>query len=76
MRRSTLIKDEISAGLVCSADETSTTERKGGEYFNCSKCKEHFHADINAARNIIHVQDSSAVPGRTKDTCPTLSTLQ
>jgi len=46
-------------------DETSTTERKGGEYFYCKKCKEHFHADINAARNIIHVQDSSAAPGRT-----------
>ena len=57
-------------------DETSTTERKGGEYFYCSKCDEHFHADINAARNIIHVQDSSAVSGRTKDICPTLSTLQ
>ncbi len=57
-------------------DETSTTERKGGEYFYCSKCDEHFHADINAARNIIHVQDSSVVPGRTKDICPTWSTLQ
>jgi len=57
-------------------DETSTTERKGGEYFYCEKCDEHFHADINAARNIIHVQDSSAAPGRTKDLCPSLSTLQ
>ncbi|TFH10596.1 MAG: hypothetical protein E4H14_02205 [Candidatus Thorarchaeota archaeon] len=57
-------------------DETSTTERKGGEYFYCEKCEEHFHADINAARNIIHVQDSSAAPGRTKDSCPSLSTLQ
>ncbi|MGY5879039.1 MAG: zinc ribbon domain-containing protein [Candidatus Thorarchaeota archaeon] len=50
------------------ADETSTTKRKGGEYFYCSKCDEHFHADINAARNIIHVQDSSVVPGRTMST--------
>ncbi len=49
-------------------DETSITERKGGEYFYCSKCDEHFHADINAARNIIHVQDSSAVSGRTMST--------
>ncbi|MGY5860689.1 MAG: transposase [Candidatus Thorarchaeota archaeon] len=49
-------------------DETSTTERKGGEYFYCSECKKHFHADINAARNIIHVQDSSVVPGRTMST--------
>ncbi|MHA1614694.1 MAG: zinc ribbon domain-containing protein [Candidatus Thorarchaeota archaeon] len=49
-------------------DETSTTERKGGEYFYCSKCEEHFHADINAARNIIHVQDSSAASGRTMST--------
>jgi hypothetical protein len=57
-------------------NETSTTERKGGEYFYCSKCDEHFHADINAARNIIHVQDSSAAPGRTKDSCPSLSNLQ
>ncbi len=48
-------------------DETSTTERKGGEYFYCEKCDEHFHADVNAARNIIHVQDnkSSVVPGST-----------
>ncbi|MHA1614098.1 MAG: zinc ribbon domain-containing protein [Candidatus Thorarchaeota archaeon] len=49
-------------------DETSTTERNGGEYFYCSECEEHFHADINAARNIIHVQDSSAVPGWTMST--------
>ncbi|MHA1883228.1 MAG: zinc ribbon domain-containing protein [Candidatus Thorarchaeota archaeon] len=47
-------------------DETSTTEKKGGEYFYCKECDEHFHADVNAARNIIHVQDnmSSVVPGR------------
>jgi len=37
-------------------DETSITERKGGEYFHCSKCDVHFHADVNAARNIMHVQ--------------------
>lgn len=49
-------------------DKTSTTERKGGEYFYCHKCDGHFHADINAARNIIHVQDSSVVPGRTMST--------
>ena len=49
-------------------DETSTEERKGGEYFHCSECDEHFHADVNAARNIMHVQQHnkpSAVPGRT-----------
>jgi len=47
-------------------DETSTTERKGGEYFYCSECNEHFHADVNAARNIIHVHPGpSAVSGRT-----------
>jgi hypothetical protein len=46
-------------------DEKSNSERKGGEFFYCSKCDEHFHADINAARNIIHVQQSSVVPGRT-----------
>ena len=47
--------------------ETSTDERKGGEFFHCSKCDVHFHADVNAARNIIQVQQSkpSAVPGRT-----------
>jgi len=50
-------------------DESSIIESKGGEYFYCSECKEHFHADINAARNIIHVQDSSDVPGGTK-VCP------
>jgi len=49
-------------------NETSTTERKGGEYFHCSKCDEHFHADVNAARNIMYVQQPtkpSAVSGRT-----------
>ena len=49
-------------------DETSTTEKKGGEYFHCSKCEEHFHADMNAARNIMHVQQltkPTAVGGRT-----------
>ena len=46
-------------------DERSHSERKGGEFFYCSTCDEHFHGDINAARNIIHVQQSSAVPGRT-----------
>ena len=47
-------------------NETSTSKRKGGEYFYCSKCKEHFHADVNAARNIIHVHPGpSVVSGRT-----------
>jgi transposase len=47
-------------------DETSTTELKTGEFFYCEQCNEHFHADVNASRNIIHVQNkvSSAVPGR------------
>jgi len=47
-------------------DESSKTKRKGGEFFYCFKCDVHHHADINAARNIIHVQSkSSVVPGRT-----------
>ncbi len=47
-------------------DVTSTTKRKGGEYFYCVECVEHFHADVNAARNIIHVHPGpSAVSGRT-----------
>jgi hypothetical protein len=48
-------------------DDTSTTEKKGGEYFHCPRCDEHFHADVNAARNIIYVQqpEPSAVSGRT-----------
>ncbi len=47
--------------------ESSTRERRGGEYFYCGRCEEHFHADVNAARNIIHVHNhqSSAAPGRT-----------
>jgi len=49
-------------------DETSTTERMGGEYFYCSKCDEHFHADVNAARNIMDVQKPTAVGGRTAST--------
>lgn len=50
------------------ANEISTSEMKTGEFFYCVECNEHFHADINASRNIIHVQQkkmSSAVPGRT-----------
>jgi transposase len=48
-------------------DETSTIEREGGEYFHCSECGETFHADVNAARNIMYVQqpEPSVVPGRT-----------
>ncbi len=57
-------------------DPVSTEEKRGGEFFYCPHCDVHFHADINAARNIIHVQDSSAVPGRAKDICPSLPNLQ
>jgi len=47
-------------------DEISMTKMKGGEFFYCVKCNVHFHADVNAARNIIHVQSkSSVVSGRT-----------
>ncbi|MHA1863892.1 MAG: zinc ribbon domain-containing protein [Candidatus Thorarchaeota archaeon] len=47
-------------------DESSKTKKAGGEFFYCTKCDVHHHADINAARNIIHVQSkSSVVPGRT-----------
>ena len=42
-------------------DEASSVEKKGGEYFYCSKFDEHFHADINAARNIMNVQTKSSV---------------
>ena len=46
-------------------DESSKVKKKGGEFFYCTKCDVHHHADINAARNIIHVQSkSSDVPGR------------
>ncbi|MHA1638127.1 MAG: zinc ribbon domain-containing protein, partial [Candidatus Thorarchaeota archaeon] len=40
----------------------STTEKKGGEFFYCERCEIHLHADVNAARNIIHVKtEPSAV---------------
>ncbi|MGY5854081.1 MAG: transposase [Candidatus Thorarchaeota archaeon] len=46
-------------------DEHSVSEKKGGEYFYCDKCDEHHHADVNAARNIIHVHPGpSVVAGR------------
>jgi transposase len=47
-------------------NEVSTSEMTSGEFFYCEECDEHFHADINASRNIIHVHQkkSSAVPGR------------
>ena len=47
-------------------DEASSVEKKGGEYFYCMRCNEYLHADVNAARNIMHVhQGPSAVAGRT-----------
>jgi len=47
-------------------DESSKIKKQGGEFFYCIKCDAHHHADINAARNIIHVQSkSSVVPGQT-----------
>lgn len=47
-------------------NESSKIKRTGGEFFYCVTCDVHHHADINAARNIIHVQSkSSVVPGRT-----------
>ncbi len=48
------------------SDELSISEMRAGEFFYCERCDEHFHADVNASRNIIHVQKkvSSAVPGR------------
>ena len=59
------------------ATETSTEERKGGEYFYCIGCDEHFHADINAARNIAKKRSGpSAASGRTRTEYPTLSKLQ
>jgi transposase len=52
-------------------DNSSTSEKKGGEYFYCSVCDKHFHADVNAARNIMDVQQPiqpTAVGGRTAST--------
>ncbi|MFW9803862.1 MAG: zinc ribbon domain-containing protein [Candidatus Thorarchaeota archaeon] len=48
------------------ADEASTTEQVGGEYFHCPKCNAHLHADVNAARNIMDINQfkPSAVSGR------------
>ncbi len=45
----------------------STEEKKGGEYFHCASCGCSFHADVNAARNIIDVRSykPSAVSGKT-----------
>ncbi|MHA2016225.1 MAG: zinc ribbon domain-containing protein, partial [Candidatus Thorarchaeota archaeon] len=40
-------------------------ERVGGEYFYCPHCGSELHADVNAARNIIEVQQPSTVAGRT-----------
>jgi transposase len=46
---------------------TSIVERIGGEYFYCPHCNQHFHADVNAARNIMDIQrvKPSVVSGRT-----------
>ncbi len=42
-------------------DRELMIESKGGQYLYCSHCNTHCHADINAARNIIHVQSKSSV---------------
>ncbi len=50
-------------------DASSTEETKGGEYFHCPECNEHFHADVNAARNIMDITTKpTAVGGRTSST--------
>ena len=50
-------------------DETSTSEKKGGEYFYCSECEDHFHADVNAARNIMQIKTKpTAIGGWTAST--------
>jgi len=54
----------------------SKVEQKEGEYFYCPNCNLHVHADINAARNIMHVHNLSAVPERAKAICPTLPNTQ
>ncbi len=44
----------------------STEEKRGGEFFYCSSCESGFHADVNAARNILKIQiKPTAVGGRT-----------
>ncbi len=44
----------------------TTEEVKGGEYFYCESCNLSIHADVNAARNILEVQqiEPSVIPGR------------
>jgi transposase len=48
-------------------DSDSTEEEHGGEFFYCPSCDLRLHADVNAARNILMVQQPkpSAVSGRT-----------
>jgi transposase len=47
-------------------ESDSTEEERGGEYFYCPSCESRLHADVNAARNIMMVQqEPSAVAGRT-----------
>jgi transposase len=47
-------------------ENDSTEEERGGEYFYCPTCEMRLHADVNAARNIMMVQqEPSAVAGRT-----------
>jgi transposase len=56
-------------------DKESTVERRSGEYFYCENCGKHFHADVNAARNIIEVDNiqPSADAGGTLDSYPSVS---
>ena len=48
-------------------DTDSTEEEHSGEFFYCPRCDLRLHADVNAARNILMVQQPkpSAVSGRT-----------
>ncbi|NHI83262.1 MAG: hypothetical protein EAX81_03020 [Candidatus Thorarchaeota archaeon] len=43
----------------------------------CHEYDEHFHADVDAARNTMYIQEPTTVCGRTAYTsCPSLSNLQ
>ena len=68
--------DSIVFVLECVEFKWRKWEQMIEGYLYCPRCGSELHADFNAARNIIEVQQASTVAGTTGTSCPRLSELQ